>query len=74
MMIPGQHEGRPRAAAVDLPTPLSPPVRLMNSRAADIPAEHPRRRELSAGLRIAIFAATLLTATWVMMWIEAATR
>jgi hypothetical protein len=74
MMIPGQHEGRPRAAAVDLPTPLAPVGRPENSRAADIPPVPPRRRELSAGLRVAIFAATLLTVTWVMMWIEAATR
>jgi hypothetical protein len=45
-----------------------------DSRGAEVVPLGSRRRELPGWLRVAIFAAILLAATWLMMWIEAATR
>jgi hypothetical protein len=72
MMIPGQHEGRPRTA-VALATPPLVPIAVSNRGAVIVPLDS-QRRELPGWLKVAIFAAILLAATWLMMWTEAATR
>jgi hypothetical protein len=73
MMIPGQFEGPPHVAVtVIAPVPRGLPS--THSRSADTSPRQPRRRELPSWLKVAIFASTLLAASWMMMWLEATTR
>jgi len=74
MMIPGQWEGRPRP-------PTNPPAELVTSQAAVPPIVNGRsdgglRAVPAAGERpgwekAAIFAAVLLAASWLVMWLDA---
>ena len=73
MMIPGQWEGRPRTAAA-VEVPLSATLQApLNGRVGDASTPRPRR-ELPAWLRVTSFAAILLAVSWLVMWLEAATR
>ena len=76
-MIPGQWEDRPRPAispSAELPTPQAaiPPV--MNSRSDSGLRADPAARELPGWEKAAIFAALLLAASWLVMWLDAASR
>jgi hypothetical protein len=73
MMIPGQFEGPARTAVV-VATPLPPTAPSAIGRGADAPPRQSRRRELPGWLKVALFAATLLAATWMVMWLDAAAR
>jgi hypothetical protein len=73
MMIPGQFESSPRTVATFV-TPVSPTVSSPAGRGPDASPQHPPRRELPGWLKVAIFAATLLAATWMVMWLDAAAR
>jgi hypothetical protein len=70
MMIPGEWEDRPRSAAGAEPSVPAPRV---DGRAA-VESRPPQRRELPGWLKVSIFAATLLAATWLVMLLEATTR
>ena len=68
MMIPGQWDGPPRGA-------LAPAA----ARHAAAPAPQPSpvtmaRRERPSWLRVLLFAAPLLTATWLALWLAGASR
>jgi hypothetical protein len=73
MMIPGQFEGSPRTVAT-FATPIPPPASSGIGRGPDASPPPPRRPELAGWLKVAIFAATLLAATWMVMWLDAAAR
>jgi ferric-dicitrate binding protein FerR (iron transport regulator) len=73
MMIPGQFEGTPRMA-VAVAAPVPPMPALVTGPAAGGSPQHPQRRELPGWVKVAIFAATLLAVTWVVMWLDAALR
>jgi hypothetical protein len=72
MMIPGQYE-RPSRTAAAAVTPV-PPTALSPIGGGGESPRHPQRRELPGWLKVAIFAATLLAATWVVMWLAAPAR
>jgi len=73
MMFPGQHEARPRAAAaVPVAAPL--PRASAHGERDGTPSTRPQPRELSGGLQVVVFAAVLLTATWLMLWVAAMAR
>jgi hypothetical protein len=73
MMIPGQFEG-PVRTAVAVVAPVPPTPASVTGRGAGESPQHPQRRELPGWLKVAIFAAILLAATWVVMWLDAAAR
>jgi hypothetical protein len=75
MMIPGQWEGRPRppmtpAAELALEPPSAPPV----VGGADGSLRSESKRERPGWERVAIYAAALLAASWVAMWLDAPSR
>ena len=71
MMIPGAWEPRPRSIAVVAPLILAPKApsdsRVGSSGPALSGVEGPARAELPGWLKVSIFAATLLAATWLAM-------
>ena len=73
MMIPGEWESRPRSVAAVEPLP-APPRQPADSPGGNAPQPVARRGELPGWLRVSIFAATLLAATWLVMLLEATSR
>jgi hypothetical protein len=65
MMIPGAWEPRPRSIAVAEP-PAAAPERAADSRDGGSAADT-QRAELPGWLKVSIFSATLLVATWLAM-------
>jgi hypothetical protein len=77
MMIPGQWEGRPRplpstAAELRLTPPSAPPPVI--ARHDEGPPPDLGGRERPGWVKAAIFAAILLAASWLVMWLAAASR
>ena len=73
MMIPGEWEGRRQTGAVADPLPRipQPPA---DSRGGNVSEPPRQRRELPGWLKVSIFAAALLAATWLVMLLESTTR
>jgi hypothetical protein len=77
MMIPGQWEGRPRPAmspSAELPTTQAAVPPVVNGRSDSGPRADPAARELPGWEKAAIFAAVLLAASWLVMWLDVAGR
>jgi hypothetical protein len=72
MMIPGQWEGGPRAATavtVSLPSTIHPHL------TAEVPTRpRPSQSQTPAWLSVTLFASMLLAVSWLVMWLEAASR
>jgi hypothetical protein len=74
-MIPGQWDGpRKTAQTVELGLRLPSPAPKPSSQSADgaRPALHLRERP--GWERVGVFAAILLAASWLVMWLDAASR
>jgi hypothetical protein len=77
MMIPGQWEGRPRpptSPSAELATPQAAVPPIVNGRSDSGSRADPAARELPGWEKAAIFAAMLLAASWLVMWLDAASR
>ncbi len=72
-MIPGAYERRDRTTPVEEHAAKAPRP-LGGSRLLTVSAPTVPRAELPAWLRIALFAVTLLAATWVAMFVKSAVR
>ena len=70
-MIPGAYERRDRASPVEEHAATAPRP-LGGSRLPTVSAPMVPRREWPAWLRIALFAVTLLAATWLAMFVKSA--
>jgi hypothetical protein len=76
-MIPGQWEGRPRppmSPSAELATPQAAVPALENGRSDSGPRADPAAPERPGWERATIFAALLLAASWLVMWLDAASR
>lgn len=72
-MIPGAYERRDRVGLVEERAAAAPRP-LGGSRRPTVSAPTVPRAELPTWLRIALFAVTLLAATWVAMFVKSAVR
>ena len=76
-MIPGQWEGRPRTPThppAELVTPQAVVPLIVNGRSDGDLRAVPAAGELPGWEKAAIFAAVLLAASWLVMWLDAAGR
>ncbi len=73
MMIPGGWEPGRRSNSVEEPVTAAP-RQLADSRGGNGSRPETQRRELPDWLKVSIFAATLLAATWLVMFFETMTR
>lgn len=72
-MIPGAYERRDRAGPAE-ERAAAAPMPLGGSHLPTVSAPMGPRGELPAWLRIALFAATLLAATWLAMFVKSAAQ